>query len=371
MFDGDVSKKSLPHLPNFMTRGMIAASIAAAGAMLTRVCSTAYGQRLDYDTGTLTKGDIAILRFLAAVELIESDLWQQYEELGGVTHGSQNSYQLALQFLDGDGAQYITSNTLDEISHATYLNAYLESEGADPVDFDKFRTLRGSIATGAQNIGRLSNLMHLDLDTSWYIRYRSLENPAFGASFPQALRIVNRQAIPRTDADFDGPGHIQAIANTAAFHFGYIEHAGSCLYAHLSQKVRRASILKITLGIGGDEIAHFLAWVDFAASAVQGPPFSLDNAQSPMTDYNLAFRYLSNKPRGPICQTNVNCSVPADFMSEFLSGCPVVRPFDRQFSGAVATIDSFTENGLFVGQSPEFMSTLVEMAEDADCAICN
>ncbi len=154
MLNGDVSKVSPPHRPNFMTRGMIAASIAAAGAMLTRVSGTACWQRLDYDTCALTKGDIAILRFLAAVELIESDLWQQYEELGGVTQGPQNSYQLALQFLDGDGARYITSNTLDEISHATYLNAYLESEGADPVDFDKFRTLRGSTATGAQNIGR-------------------------------------------------------------------------------------------------------------------------------------------------------------------------------------------------------------------------
>ena len=158
-----------------MTRGMIDASVAAAGAMLSRVCDTAYGKRLNYDSGGLTKGDIAILRLLAAVELIECDLWQQYEELGGVTQGPQNGYQLALQFLDGDGSQYVTSNTLDEISHATHLNAYLESEGADPVNFDRFRNLRGSNASGAQNIGRLTNLMHLDMDTGWYIRYRTLD----------------------------------------------------------------------------------------------------------------------------------------------------------------------------------------------------
>ena len=370
MFDRDISKKSLPHLPNLMTRGMIAANIAAAGAMLTRTCSTKYGQMLDYDAGPLTKGDIAILRFLAAVELIESDLWQQYEELGGVTQGPQNSYQLALQFLDGDAAQYITSNTLDEISHATYLNAYLESEGADHVDFDKFRALRGSTATGAQNIGRLSNLMHLDMDTNWFIHYRSLENPGFGASFPQALRIVNRQAIPRTDADFDGPHHIQAIANTAAFHFGYIEHAGSTLYASLSQKVRRASVLKITLGIGGDEIAHFLAWVNFTRNAIQGPPFSFHKAQSLVAKQNMPVPNFSAKPGGPL-RSHLSFPVPGDSTTKNAAYGPVIRLLEDQFSGAVATINSFTQNGLFVGQSPEFMNTLIQMAEDADEAIRN
>ncbi|MGA9483177.1 MAG: hypothetical protein WBV48_14710, partial [Candidatus Acidiferrales bacterium] len=169
---------------------------------------------------SLTNGDIAILRFLAAAELLESDLWQQYAELGGVTEGTQNNYQQAFQFLDGDGSQYITSNTIDEISHATFLNGYLESKGADPVNLDEFRILQVSQATGAQNLGRLTNLMHLNVDTSWCIRYRSTTNPDFGATFQQAIKIANRPAIPRTDADFDGANHIQAIADTAAFHFG-------------------------------------------------------------------------------------------------------------------------------------------------------
>jgi hypothetical protein len=158
----------------------------------------AFGQSLNPENQiSLVKGDVAILRFLAAAEIIESDLWQQYAELGGVTEGTQNNYQLAFQFLDGDGSQYITSNTIDEISHATFLNAYLESRGADPVNFDEFRTLQGSTATGAQNIGRLTNLMQLNVDTSWYIRYRSSRNPDFGAAFPQAIKIVNRPAIPQ------------------------------------------------------------------------------------------------------------------------------------------------------------------------------
>ena len=240
----------------------------------------------DHDRRPLTRGDVAILRLLAAAEIIEADLWQQYAELGGMTNGTQNNYQLAFQFLDGDGSQYISSNTLDEVSHAAFINAYLKSKGEEPVDFDRFRNLPSSQATGAKNIGRLTNLMHLNVDTSWYIRYRSKKNPDFGATFQQALNIVNRTAIPKTDADFDDSDHIQAIANTAAFHFGFIEETGASLYATLSQKVSSLEVLKITLSIGGDEVAHFLEWVDFAGNAVQGRPIPLRirRARLPTTD---------------------------------------------------------------------------------------
>ncbi len=95
------------------------------------------------------------------------------------------------------------------------------------MDLDAFRNLQGSRATGAKNIGRLTNLMNLNVDTSWYIRYRSTTNPDFGATFPQAITISNRNAIPRTDADMGNANHIQVIANTAAFHFGTIEQGGS------------------------------------------------------------------------------------------------------------------------------------------------
>src|SRR5271165_548696 len=211
---------------SFMKSGMLAGGAATIGVGLLSGGKLAFGQ----DSGHgLTKGDVAILRFAAAAELIESDLWTQYAELGGIgdnppievdPNQSLNSYQAALSNLDSDGPQYITSNTLDEVSHATFLNGYLESKGADPVNFDEFRFLQGSTATGAQDIGRLTNLMHLNVDTSWFVRYRSTGNPDFGATFPQAVTITNRTAIPRTDADFDGAHHIQVIANTAAFHFG-------------------------------------------------------------------------------------------------------------------------------------------------------
>ena len=193
-----------------------------------------------------TPGDIAILSFLAAAELIETDMWNQYAELGGVTPGQlpvetapftpMNSYQAAFMNLDPDGPQYISSNTLDEQSHAAFLNAYLESKGAPAVNFDEFRTLPGSQAEGAKNVGRLTNLMNITVDTSWYIRYRSATNPDLGATYPQAITLANVPGIPRTNADF-ALSNIQAIANIAAFHFGTIEQGGSSLYSTLAGRV--------------------------------------------------------------------------------------------------------------------------------------
>ena len=324
----------------------------------------------------LTTGDVAILKFLAAAELIESDLWTQYAELGGVGNNPPievdpneplNPYQTALSQLDSDGPQYITSNTLDEVSHATFLNAYLVSKGQEAVNFDEFRTLQGSTATnaGAQNIGRLTNLMHLNVDTSWYVRYRSTTNPDFGATFPQAVTITNRSAIPVSNADLNGStAHLQVIANTAAFHFGYIEQGGSSLYQAMSQKVSSLEVLKITLGIGGDEIAHFLEWVDFAGNGVQA-------TVAPVSDGGLTFPdFFANPPLQPpsLVQPSLIFPVPCEFISPDLPFCAVIRPSDDRFAGAVATIQSFTADGLFVGQTPRFLQQLNHLAQEADAA---
>jgi hypothetical protein len=326
-----------------------------------------------------TKGDIAILSFLAAAELIEEDLWIQYAELGGIGNNQPievnpnetlNNYQLALSNLDGDGPQYITSNTLDEISHAAFLNAYLVSKGAPAVNFDEFRTLPGSTASGSTGIKRLTNLMHLNVDTSWYVRYRSTTNPDFGATFPQAVNLGDVPAIPRDNNDLTGPVdpdlgvpvHIQAIANTAAFHFGYIEQGGSSLYAALSQKVSDLEVLQITLGIGGDEIAHFLEWVDFAGNGVQGPVAPLTDPTNSKVTFQDFFANLS-----PLTQPSLIFPVPC----EFIPGLPnvsIIRPLTDKFGGAVATIESFTADGLFVGQSKRFLDRLMDMAAAADAA---
>jgi hypothetical protein len=370
---------------SFLKRSAMAAGAATAGAMLLSKALPAFAQDSGEDGKALTQGDIAILRFLAAAELIESDLWMQYAELGGLTPGQvplevnpnqqpMNSYQNAFLNLDGDGPQYVSSNTLDEVSHANFLNAYLGSKGAEPVDFDKFRTLQGSRATGAQNIGRLTNLMHLNVDTSWFIRYRSVKNPDFGAKFPQAIKITNRTAIPVTDADFNDPNHIQVIANVAAFHFGYIEQGGSSLYQALSQKVSSLEVLKITLGIGGDEVAHFLEWVDFAGNGVQAPVAPVTDPQTGFTFPNFFAPINPNQPpsatnpNNPLIQPSLIFPVPCEFISAKLPHCAVIRPSDDNFGGAVATIASFTADGLFAGQTKEFLEVVKQLAEEADAA---
>jgi hypothetical protein len=362
---------------SFLKKGVLAGGVAAIGAGVTGARTLAFGQAPGNTRPT--PGDIAILRFLAAAELIESDLWLQYAELGGLganppievdPNEPLNNYQVALSNLDSDGPQYITSNTIDEISHAAFLNGYLESKGAAPVNLDEFRTLPGSQATGAQNLGRLTNLMHLNVDTSWFIRYRSATNPDFGATVPQALTLTNVTAIPRNDSDFNGasnpnfPGndHIQAIANVAAFHFGYIEQGGSSLYAALSQQVSSREVLKITLGIGGDEIAHFLEWVDFAGNSVQQP-------LAPLTDPVSGLQFPNFfSPLNPLTQPSLIFPVPCEFISPDLPHCAVIRPSDDKFAGAVATIASFTADGLFVGQTQRFFQVVTQLAEEADAA---
>jgi hypothetical protein len=356
---------------SFMRGGLVAGGAAVMGAGLLSSSKEAVAQDYDSRRG-LSRGDAAILRFLAAAELIEADLWTQYAELGGLTPGQKpvednpnftpmNTYQGSLMNLDGDGPQYITSNTLDEVSHAEFLNAYLESKGADPVNLDQFRTLQGSKATGAKNIGRLTNLMHLNVDTSWFTRYRSTTNPDAGATFPQAVTITNRSAIPVTNADFNNPNHIQVIANIAAFHFGSIEAGGSSLYASLSQKVSSAEVLEITLGIGGDEIAHFLEWVDFAGNGCQTPV-------APVTDNGLTFPNFFANPGTPEFQPNLIFPVPAEFISPNLPLCATIRPLTDKFAGPKAAVAALTGSGLFTGQSNGFFATLEILADQAEAA---
>ena len=335
----------------------IAGATLAAGSLLSPPATAD-----NYDSsGGLTKGDAAILRFLATAEILESDLWIQYAELGGVTSAAPNAYQLAFQQLDGDAGQYITSNTLDEVSHANFLNAYLQSKGAQPVNLEKFRTLPGSKASGAQKVKRLTNLMQLTVDTSWYTRYRSKHNPDFGATFPQAIVLKDVTAIPRSNADFGPNDHIQAIANTAAFHFGTIEQGGSSLYSGMVQKATSLEVLRIIVSIGGDEVAHFLEWVDFAGNGVQGPV-------APFTDPTNGLTFPDfNATGNPLLQTNLIFPVPCDFISPKLPRCAVIRPTDPKGIAAGA-VKFLTEDGLFIGQSNEFFDTLQALAEAADAA---
>jgi hypothetical protein len=366
---------------SFMKNGLLAGGAATVGAGLLAKTSSAQ------ERGRLNQGDAAILRFLAAAELIESDLWTQYAELGGIGKDQPieinpnpnpplNNYQMALSNLDSDGPQYIASNTLDEVSHATFINAYLESRGAEPVNFTQFETLPGSTATGSSGKLRLTNLMHLNVDTSWFVRYRSTTNPDLGATFPQAITLSGVTAIPRNNNDLNGTAnsqfpvavsnHIQAIANTAAFHFGMIEQGGTSLYAAMSQKVSDPEVLKITLGIGGDEIAHFLEWVDFAGNGVQQPVAPFTDTISGLTFPD----FFNNPPLKPanLVQPSLIFPVPCEFIDSSLPQVAVIRPLTDRFAGAVAAVASLTADGLFTGQSRQFLATLQQLAYEADAA---
>ena len=323
--------------------------------------------------GPLTQGDVAILRLLAAIELIESDLWQQYNELGGVAGGNA-AYIAALQNLDSDMPQYIADNTDDELSHAAFLNAYLRSKGAPPVNLDEFRTLPSSKATGAKQVGRLTNLMALDVDTSWYVRYRSPDNPDLGATFPQAVSIQREPAIPLNDTDTPpglpapvppvGPQEtrMQAIANTAGFHFAYIEQGGSSLYSIMALKASSLEVLRIVVSIGGVETNHFSLWHDKAGNAVAQPLAGVTDPETGVTFPDL------NAKGGELNQTNLILPEPCTFLHPSLPPCSIVRPTVDELGGAVATINSFTADRLFEGQPPKFFRTVHTLAREADAA---
>ena len=329
------------------------------------------------ESGRLTQGDAAILRFLAAAEIIESDLWVQYNELGGVQDkerpelggGGSPAYIAALENLDGDMPQYIHDNTDDELSHAAFINAYLASKGAATVNLDQFRTLPSSAATGALQIGRITNLMQLTVDTSWWTRYRSSANnpdldPNF--TFPQAVPSLAAgafPAIPRTDADLAPSDHIQAIANTAAFHFAFIEQGGTSLYPSLAQRVSSRQVLRILLSIGPTETAHFQTWHDKAGNAVSDPLAPLTDS----TNKSLVFPNLNVNPGGEDFQTNLIMPEPCPFLNRKFPVVSIIRPTATK-GAAMAAVNAFTADGLFIGQSGQFFALLRDLAADADAA---
>jgi hypothetical protein len=351
-------------------RSFLGKAFAAAGAGIfgTGLYANGLTALAKAKRSGITKGDAAILRFLATAELIESDLWQQYNELGGIQDnevpGGSGSpaYTKALSVLDDDMPQYIHDNTDDEYSHAAFINAYLVAAGAEPVNLDKFRTLPSSQATGAQQIGRLTNLMQLTVDTTWWTRYRSSTgNPDFGDTFPPAIPgLLKGQfpAIPRSDADLHPKDHLQAIANTAAFHFAFIEQGGTSLYPSLAQRVINPEVLRILLSIGPTETAHFQTWHDTAGDA------------PPLTDptNGLVFPDLNAPPfGGEEYQTNLIMPEPTIFLSRKFPAVSIIRPTATQ-GAAMAAVKALTDDGLFIGQSREFFNLLHQLAQQADAA---
>jgi hypothetical protein len=359
--------------------GVAGVALSAASLLPTVLDAEEHG-------GSLTHGDAAILRFLAAAEIIESDLWLQYQELGGVQDdevsklasqlipgypaqptGGNPLYMQDLIPLDGDMSQYIHDNTEDELTHEVFINKYLESKGADPVSLDQFRTLPSSKATGANQFGRLTNLTQLTVDTSWWTRYRSRsKNPDFGDTFAQAiptLAVGRHTAIPRTDNDANFPDFFQAIVNTAGFHFAFIEQGGTSLYPMLAQRVSSQEVLRIVLAIGGTEIAHFQTWHDKAGNAPQ-----LTDVVDPVTGVKVTFPDLNAPPfGGEDFQTNLIMPEPTVFLSRRFPAVSIIRP-TATTGAAMGAVRALTADGLFIGQSHSFFQFLRDLAEAADDA---
>ena len=328
----------------------------------------------EFNFGRLTRGDAAMLRFAAAAEILETDFWVQYNELGGIQDQEEPSgtgnpaYTMALSVLDSDMAQYVHDNTDDEFTHQNFLNAYLESKGEEPANLERFRTLPGSTATGSSGKLRLTNLMELTLDTSWWTRYRDgNHNPDLdpGFTFPQAvptLAVGEHTAIPRTDNDTKDPNFLQAIANTAGFHFPTIEQGGNSLYPSMAQRATSVEVLRILISIGPTETMHFQTWSDKAGNA---PPLT---AVDPVTGVSVTFPDLNSPPfGGEEFQTNLIMPEPCPFLSRKLPPCSIIRP--TATNGIAMSVVTFLTNmGLFRGQSSGFFSYLQNLAREADAA---
>ena len=370
---------------SFLKNSVAAGAAVTAGAAMLENIPSALAEP---GNGNLTRGDAAILKWLAAAEIIESDLWLQYQELAGiqddevakiasklihgypaVATGGSPAYTNAVSQLDGDMAQYIHDNTEDEFTHQTFINAFLISKGHDPVNLERFRILPSSKATGANQVGRLTNLMQLTVDTTWWTRYRSRTgNPDLGDSFPPAiptLGVNQHTAIPRTDADLNDPNFLQAIANTAGFHFANIEVGGSSMYPSLAQRVSDVHVLRILLAIGPTETSHFQTWHDKAGNAIPSP-----NGQpiiDPVTKVPVLFPDLTAAavpPVGEDLQSNLIMPEPTVFFKG-LPVCSIIRPTETTNAAQVA-LQGFVTTGAFVGQSKQFMNFVTGLAVAAD-----
>ncbi len=359
---------------SFLRKGLVVGGAGTIGAGLLAAGVPAFAKEA---SGGLTPGDEAILRFLSAAEILETDFWQQYNELGGIQDsevpGGSGSpgYTAALAVLDSDMSQYIHDNTEDEFTHFTFINAYLASKGAAPVNLDQFRTLPSSKATGAQQIKRLTNLMQLTVDTGYWTKYRSrTKNPDFGDTFPPAVPgLLQGQfpAIPRDDGDLKGfkpgtkptiPDHLQAIANTAGFHFAFIEQGGTSIYPSLAQRVTDREVLRILLSIGPTETMHFQTWQDKAGNA------------PPLTDptNGLVFPDLNAPPfGGEDFQTNLIMPEPTIFLDRKFPPVSIIRPTETE-GAAMGALKALTDDGLFIGQSPAFFAFMHDLAQAADAA---
>jgi hypothetical protein len=300
-------------------------------------------------TPDLNDGDVAVLQFLAAAELVESDLWGQYSELAS----DNPDFRRALTQIKDTLPDYVNGDFADETSHASFINAFLVAAGKEPINLDAFRTLPSVPVEGARQIGRLTNLTNLTVDTSYYERYRSQGNPDFGDTFPQTVNIKNQPAVPTSDR-IRGQD-LLSVAQTAAFHFAAIEQGGSNLYNSLLTKVSDLNVVAILASIGPTEVYHFAIFQEALEDIV-----GLEIPNGPVFP---DIRSRANK--GQITPH------PCTFVDPSFPLCSVIRPRNTNTAGAVAAATGLVNSGLFEGQSPAFFNAVTALATAADAAVRN
>jgi hypothetical protein len=116
------------------------------------------------------------------------------------------------------------------------------------------------------------------------------------------------------------------------------------------------------VSIGGVEVNHFAIWHDAAGNSVAKP---LAGVVDPET--HVSFPDL-NAHGGEATQTNLVMPEPCEFIRKDLPACSVIRPTLDENAGAVAAVKALTADQLFKGQSPQFFSTLMQLATAADAA---
>jgi hypothetical protein len=374
--EGSVISSS-PNRRSFLKTGLAAAGAVTMGTGLLARATRASAQQTG-SGGSLTSGDVAILQFLAAGEALEADFYTQYNELGGhrdaeVSRGNGNRiYTQALRRIDPNFSQYIHDITDDEMSHQNFLNAYLVSNGADPVDMDPFRTLQGSTATGSSRKLRITNLMQLTINSSWWTRYRSsANNPDVNpTTFEQAVPDLANgafPAIPRTDDDLHPHLHIQAIANTAAFHIPTVEQGGGSLRLALAQRATSVEVLRLLISMGPIELMHFQTLSETAGYAL---PLTDPTNGLTFPDLNSGIDPNTGAKGAAVremFQTNLIMPEPCPFISTSLPTCSVVRPTNTT-GVATGALNFLTAMGLFIGQSDAFFTFMSNLAAAADAA---
>ena len=358
---------------SFLKTGLAAGGAATVGTALLARATAASAQ-----IGSLTPGDAAMLQFLAAGEALEADFYTQYNELGGIQDsevpgGTGNrEYTRRLTRIDPNFSQYIHDTADDETSHQNFLNAYLVANGAAAIDMEPFRTLPGSTATGSSGKLRLTNLMQLTVDSSWWTRYRSSSNnpDVNPTTFEQAVPDLHNgqfTAIPRTDADLRGGKHLQAIANTAAYQIPTVEQGGGSLRLAMAQRATSVEVLRLLISMGPIELMHFQT---FSETAGQVPPLTDPTNGLTFPDLNSGAD-PNNGATGAVVremfQTNLIMPEPCPFINASLPGCSVVRPTNT-IGVATGALKFLTAMGLFIGQSDDFFTFMKALATNADAA---